>query len=98
MFIENIKEQVATFCQVKGAAVQTVYLLTLFTVSVLNSFKLLTIHHKGIKHAMELHNQWHVALYPMLFFGKEKELLLKLSMAVFNSHLNFRLRRQAKTN
>ena len=58
MFIENIKEQVATFCQVKGAAVQTLYLLTLFTVSILNnSFKLLTIHHKGIKHALELQNQ-----------------------------------------
>lgn len=57
MFVKNIKGQVATFCQVKGAAVQTLYLLTLFTVSILNSFKLLTIHRKGIKHALELQNQ-----------------------------------------
>lgn len=54
MFIKNIKEQVATFCQVKGAAVITLYLLTLFTVSIL---KLLTIHHKRIKHTLELQNQ-----------------------------------------
>lgn len=57
MFIKNIKEQVATFCQVKGAAVRTLYFLTLFTVSILNSLKLLTIHHKGIKHTLELQNQ-----------------------------------------
>jgi len=95
MFIKNIKKQVATFCQVKGAEVKTLYLLTLFTVSIL---KLLTIHHKGIKHTLELQNQWHVALYPVLFFGKEKELILRLSMPFFNSHLNFHLRRQAKTN
>ena len=54
MFIKNIKEQVATFCQVKGAAVITLNLLTLFTVSIL---KLLTIHHKRIKHTLELQNQ-----------------------------------------
>lgn len=57
VLIRNIKEQVATFCQVKGTAVQTHFINIIHKVSIINSIKLLTIHHKGIKSALELQNQ-----------------------------------------
>lgn len=96
---KNIKKQLSTFYQFKGVAMQILDVLTLFIVSIVNSIKWLAIHHMGVKSKLETQNQWHVALYPLLLFGKRKGVpLFKHSMPFFNSHLNFHLRRQAKTN
>lgn len=58
MLIKHIKKQVATFCQVKGAAVQnTLFINIIHKVSIVKSTKVLTIHRKGIKSSLELQNQ-----------------------------------------
>lgn len=58
VLIKSIKGQVATCCQVRGAAVQTFYFINVIhKVSIVNTVKLLTIHQKGIKSGSELQNQ-----------------------------------------